>query len=169
MDEIMAKIKKAGKIAVIALIIVAILAVGVLALLIYAFFGVLMPYYNVPNENKYVAEYDPATAVVSQATYDALTNSKKAKKLELGVNEAGQVVFKHPYKAFGRAKKEYKQVWKYGDKELKMKHLSRTFYIDYTNDDVIAKIIEANPDLSGDAKIYDEILEIYSHSYNKHR
>ncbi|MBQ1451307.1 MAG: hypothetical protein IIZ22_01430 [Clostridia bacterium] len=81
MDEIMAKIKKAGKIAVIALIIVAILAVGVLALLIYAFFGVLMPYYNVPNENKYVAEYDPATAVVSQATYDALTNSKKQRNL----------------------------------------------------------------------------------------
>ncbi|MBQ1451308.1 MAG: hypothetical protein IIZ22_01435 [Clostridia bacterium] len=50
-----------------------------------------------------------------------------------------------------------------------MKHLSRTFYMDYMNDDVIAKIIEANPDLSGDAKIYDEILEIYSHSYNKHR
>ena len=169
MEEIMNKVKKYGRIAVIVLIILAILAVAVFALILYAFIGVLGPYYNVPNDHKYVTEYDPGSGIVSQATLEALTNSKKAKKLELGVNEAGEVVFKHPYKAFGRAAKEYKKVWKYGDKKLKMKHLSRTFYIDYMTDDYLAKFTEANPDLAGDAKIYKEILEIYSHSYNKHR
>ncbi|MBO4445611.1 MAG: hypothetical protein IKT04_03160 [Clostridia bacterium] len=169
MDELKQKIKKYGKIAIIVLIILAILGIAIFALLIYAFFGVLMPYYNVPNDNKYVTAYDPGSGLVSQATYDALINSKKAKKLELGVNKDGQVVFQHPYKAFGRAAREYKAVWKYGDKKLKMKHLSRTFYMDYKTDEVINQIIEANPDLKGDAKIYQEILEIYSHSYNKHR
>ena len=124
---------------------------------------------NVPNDNKYVTAYDPGSGLVSQATYDALINSKKAKKLELGVNAAGEVVFKHPYKAFGRAAKEYKKVWKYGDKELKMKHLSRTFYMDYATDEYAEIVIGTIPELTGDANIYQEILEIYSHSYNKHR
>lgn len=169
MDDMKKKAKKIGRTAIIILVIFAILAVAIFALILYAFIGVLGPYYNVPNDKKYVADYDPATAVVSQVTYDALTNSKKAKKLELGVNADGQVVFKHPYKAFGRAKKEYKAVWKYGDKDLKLKHLSRTFYTEYMSDEVMNKIMEANPDLKGDAKIYKEILEIYYNSYNKHR
>ena len=169
MDELKQKIKKYGKIAIIVLIIVAILAVAIFALILYAFIGVLGPYYNVPNDHKYVTSYDPASGLVSQATYDALINSKKAKKLELGVNAAGEVVFKHPYKAFGRAAKEYKKVWKYGDKELKMKHLSRTFYMDYATDEYAEIVIGTIPKLTGDANIYQEILEIYSHSYNKHR
>lgn len=165
----MDKVKKYGKIAIAALAVLALIGIALIALLLYAWIGILLPFYNVPNENKAVVEYNPDSGLVSQATYDALINSNKSDKFELGVNEDGQVVFVHPYKAFGRAKSEYKNVWKYADKELGLKHLSRTYYIEYMNDDILAQIVEANPDVTGDAKIYKEILEIYSHSYNKHR
>lgn len=165
----MDKIKKYLKIAGGAIAGLVVVAIAIIAVMLWLFFGVLMPYYNVPNDTKAVADYNPAMALVSQQTYDALQASEKADKLELGINEAGQVVFKHPQKAFGRAKKEYKAVWKYGDKELEMKHLSRTYYIDYSKEDFAAKFIEANPDLANDAAVYAEILEIYSHSHNKVR
>lgn len=165
----MDKIKKYLKIAGGALAAVVVIIIAVIAVLLWLFFGVLMPYYNVPNDTKAVADYNPAMGLVSQQTYDALQSSKKADKLELGINEADELVFKHPQKAFGRAKKEFKPVWKYGDKELDMKHLSRTFYIDYSKDEFLTKFTEANPDLANDAAIYAEILEIYSHSHNKVR
>lgn len=165
----MEKIKKIGKIAKIAIIAIAVISLAVIVLLLYAWIGVLRPYYDVPKANKAVVEYDPASGLVSQATYDALQNSKKSQVFELGVNEDGQVVFTHAYKAFGRAKKEYKDSWKYADKELKLKHLSRTYYIAYMDDDILNQVVEATNGSAGDAKIYKEILEIYSHSYNVHR
>ena len=165
----MDKIKKYLKIAGGAIAGLVVVAIAILAVMLWLFFGVLMPYYNVPNDTKAVADYNPNMALVSQQTYDALQASKKSDKLELGINEAGEVVFKHPQKAFGRAKKEFKAVWKYGDKELDMKHLSRTYYIDYSKEDFASKFIEANPNLENEAAIYAEILEIYSHSHNKVR
>lgn len=165
----MGKIKKFGKIAIIALAIFAIIGLAIVVLLLYAWIGVLRPYYDVPRDNKAVVAYDPSSGLVSQATYDALQNSKKSQKFELGVNKDGQVVFTHAYKAFGRAKKEYKGSWKYADKELGLKHLSRTFYISYMDEDILNQVVEATGGSAGDAKIYKEILEIYSHSYNVHR
>lgn len=160
----MKKIFKTLKVAVVAVVIV---VIAVIALLCWLFFGVLMPFYNVPNDNKAVAAYNPEMNLVSQETYDALMASDKAEKFELGINEAGEVVFVHPYKAFGRAKNEYKAVWKYADKDMDKKHLSRTYYIEYI--DFLSDVAAANPDMADDARIYAEILEIYSHSYNKHR
>lgn len=165
----MDKVKKYGKIAIIVLAVLALIGLAVVVLVLYGWFGVLLPFYNVPNDNKAVVEYDPSSALVSQATYDALINSNKSDKFELGINKDGEVVFVHAYKAFGRAKKEYKDVWKYADKKLGLKHLSRTYYINYMDDDILAQVVEAEKCTAGDAKIYKEILEIYSHSYNKHR
>ncbi len=155
----------------------AFIGLAIFILLLYLFFGVLMPYYNVPNENKAVTAYNPDSGLVSQETYDALMASDKADKFELGVNKDGNVVFVHPYKAFGRAKKEYKDVWKPIDKhanddklgitEKDVNHLSRTFYVQYI--DLLPMFAEKNPDLADEAKIYAEILQIYANSYNKHR
>ncbi len=159
--------KKYLKIAGGALAAVVVVLIAVLVLICYLFFGVLMPFYNVPNENKAVADYNPEMALVSQQTYNALMDSDKAKKFELGVNEAGEVVFVHPHKAFGRAKKEYKQVWKYADKKMDEKHLSRTYYIEYI--DFLPEVAKANPDWKQQCEIYAEILQIYANSFNKHR
>ncbi len=162
--------KKALKFAKIGIISALVIGIAIFALLLYLFIGVLRPYYDVPRSYKAVTDYNPASNVVSQETLDALANSKKANKLELGVNKDGNVVFKHPYKAFGRLKKEYKKtVWKYGDKELKMKHLSRTFYIHYTDEDVVQQLIAGQPDNEKEILIYKEILQIYSNSYKVHR
>mgnify|MGYP003297585456 FL=1 len=152
--------------------LVGLLMVALIVFILYMYIGVMLPLYNVPNENKYVTDYDPSMGLVSQATYDALMASEKAEKLELGVNEAGEVVFKHPYKAFGRAKKEYKEVWKIADMAEKNgglgeKHISRTYYINYI--DYMGTVATMYPDMAGDAQIYAEILQIYSNSYNKHR
>ncbi len=152
--------------------ITGLLMVALLVFILHMYFGVMLPLYNVPNDNKYVTDYDPAMGLVSQETYDALIASEKAEKLELGVNDAGEVVFKHPYKAFGRAKKEYKEVWKIADKSEKKggldeKHISRTYYINYI--DYMDEVAAMYPDMAGDAQIYAEILQIYSNSYNKHR
>lgn len=152
--------------------LVGLLMVALIVFILYMYIGVMLPLYNVPNENKYVADYDPSMGLVSQATYDALMASEKAEKLELGVNEAGEVVFKHPYKAFGRAKKEYKEVWKIADMGEKKgglgeKHISRTYYINYI--DYMGTVATMYPDMAGNAQIYAEILQIYSNSYNKHR
>ncbi len=164
--------KKTKTILGVALGLTGILMVALMVFILYMYFGVMLPLYNVPNENKYVADYDPAMGLVSQETYDALMASEKANKLELGVNEAGEVVFKHPYKAFGRAKKEYREVWRIADKSEKQggldeKHISRTYYINYI--DYMPEVAAMYPDMAGDAQIYAEILQIYSNSYNKHR
>ncbi len=155
----------------------AFVGLAVFILLLYLFFGVLMPYYNVPNDNKAVYAYNPDSGLVSEETYTALMASEKAEKFELGINKDGKVVFVHPYKAFGRAKKEYKAVWqpidrhadddKLGITEKDVNHLSRTFYIQYI--DLLPMFAEKNPDLATDAKVYAEILQIYANSYNKHR
>lgn len=164
--------KKTKMILGVALGLTGLIMVALVVFIIYMYFGVMLPLYNVPNDNKYVADYDPATGLVSQATYDALTSSEKAEKLELGINEAGDVVFKHPYKAFGRAKKEYREVWRIADKSEKKgglgeKHISRTYYINYIG--YMESVAAMYPDMSVDAQIYAEILQIYSNSYNKHR
>lgn len=152
--------------------LVGLLMVALVVFILYMYIGVMLPLYNVPNENKYVTDYDPSMGLVSQTTYDALAASEKAAKLELGVNEAGEVVFKHPYKAFGRAKAEYRPVWRMADKSedkggLGEKHISRTYYINYIG--YMQEVAAMYPDMAGDAAIYAEILQIYSNSYNKHR
>ena len=152
--------------------VVVVLVIAIIAVLLYLFFGVLMPYYDTPKSYKPVQEYTQDMGLVSQATYDFLTTSEKAAKYELGVNEAGKVVFYHPYKAFGAAKKEFKACWKYADKELGYKHLSRTFYLAYANmgADDIAATIAANEGLTQEQfLIYKEILTIYQNSYKAHR
>ncbi len=164
--------KKTKMILGVTLGLTGVLMVALLVFILYMYFGVMLPLYNVPNENKYVADYDPSMGLVSQATYDALIASEKAHKLELGVNEAGEVVFKHPYKAFGRAKAEYRPVWRMADKGidnggLGEKHISRTYYINYIG--YMEQVAAMYPDMAGDAAIYAEILQIYSNSYNKHR
>lgn len=164
--------KKTKTILGVGLGLTGLLVVALFVFIIYMYFGVMLPLYNVPNDNKYVTDYDPSMGLVSQETYAALTASEKAEKLELGVNEAGDVVFKHPYKAFGRAKKEYKDVWKIADKSEKKgglgeKHISRTYYINYI--DYMGEVSAMYPDMAGDAQIYAEILQIYANSYNKHR
>ncbi|NLL63593.1 MAG: hypothetical protein GX241_05040 [Ruminococcaceae bacterium] len=159
--------KKYIKIAGGALAAVIVVSIAVFALLCWLFFGVLLPFYNVPNANKTVAVYNPQMGLVSEQTLEALENSKYSKKYELGINKAGEVVFKHPIKAWSKSKSEYKECWKYADKKLHKKHISRTYYIKYIG--YMDEVAKEKPELKEQAEIYAEILEIYSRSYNKHR
>lgn len=163
--------KKVLKYVKIGAIVAAVIGIAIFALILYLYLGVLLPFYNVPNDNKFVADYNPAMALVSQPTLDTLSILTDGNdKLELGINKDGNVVFKHPHKAFKKLKKYYKKpVWKYGDKELKMKHLSKTFYIAYSEEEFVKAAIEANPENEQDIKTYQEILKIYANSFNKHR
>lgn len=148
----------------IALVLVALIVIG---LILYAIFGVLMGYYNVPNENKYVTPYDHATMqLISDELYNEI---KDEPKLELGINEAGELVFQHPYKAFGKAKSMYKEGWKFLDKECEYKHLSRTFYLAYID---AAPVVAQNGGTDKqvkDVELLGQLFTIYRNSYNKAR
>lgn len=164
--------KKYVKIAGAGCAVVVVIAIAIVVLLLWLFFGVLLPYYNTPESYKPVVDYTQDQGLVSNLTYEYLMNSENSAKYALGVNDDGKVVFYHPYKAFGAAKKEFKACWKYADKELDYKHLSRTFYVDYANMSVedIEATIAANEGLTMEQfTIYKEILTIYQNSYKVSR
>ena len=160
----MKKTMKIVKGVVLALVL---LVIAFVVFILWSWFGVLRGYYNVPNDNKYVVEYDHASMqLVSDEVYNFC---KDEKKLQLGVNEEGQIVFQHPYKAFGRAKKLTKEGWKFLDKECGYKHLSRTYYLAYIDaaEDVLNN--GGTESQANDVKMLGDILKIYKNSWNKWR
>ncbi len=161
----MKKVFSVIKASIAALLAMCILVVG---LLCYVGFGVLLPYYNVPNENKAVAAYDVNSGLIND---DMLAVFQSKDIYELGVNKDGKVVFQHPRKAFKEAKKACKEARKYEDKTYDLKHMSKTAYIAYIdagkkviNDDSIT-----DKDLKAQAFELSSVLEIYANSFNRHR
>lgn len=163
--------KKAGKIAKSALIAILVVSLLLIAAIPAIWCGALDKYYAVPNDLEYVQDYNPETSTVkngiSSDLYKKLTTSEKyAKKYELGVNANGDVVFKKPRSAFNAVKKEYKSGWKYVDKTLKVKHLSKTYYLKYIE---LASTIDQDKNATAqekeDLKTVAAVLTIYERSY----
>lgn len=139
-----------------------------LACICYIWFGVLRGYYNVPNNNKYVAVYQEDSDLISK---DMLAVFSEKEEYALGVNEAGNVVFQHPHKAYKRALKDCKEAKKAIKKKYDLKHMSRTFYVAYIDagSDYAKTEKKDNPDLSKQAKELSYVLTIYKNSFNKTR
>jgi hypothetical protein len=150
--------------------VAALLAINLifLACICYIWFGVLRGYYNVPNDNKYVTAYDTDSGLVSD---DILAAFGDEEAYALGVNEAGNVVFQHPHKAYKKALKECKEAKKAIKKEYDLKHMSRTWYIAYINagEQFAEQEKEDDLDLAKQALKLSYVLSIYSNSFNKTR
>jgi len=149
------------------------LCVVFLGLMAFIWFGVLGPYYNAPNDKKATTEltFDEASGKVDQDVLDFMASSERAEKYQLGINDAGDVVFLKPRSAFNAAKKDLKTGWKYVDKDLEVKHLSKTYYVEYIRiaDEDIDSDENASQEVKDQLHMLSEILKIYYNSYNRHR
>ena len=133
-----------------------------------------LPYFSgysaVPNDLEWTQKYDPSSGLVNEKLYKQMQNSERSKKYALAMNDKGDVVFKKPRSAFNAAKKDYKVGWKYVDKDLKEKHISKTYYLRYIE---IAKTIDqdknATKEQKEQLKALAEVLKIYENSYRARR
>lgn len=160
----MKKVFKILKSVLAATLAAVILFVG---LICYVWFGVLRPYYNVPNDNKFVAEYDVDSKLVPD---DALEIFSKKDIYALGVNADGKVVFQHPRKAFEEAESSCRAAKKYEKKAFDLKHMSKTWYLAYI--DAGAKVQEdknASDEVKAQAVELSYVLAVYNNSFNKAR
>jgi len=159
--------KKVGKAVKAALIGVLCFIILFLACMAYIWFGVLQKYYNVPEDKKAVTAYTQDMGLVDDDVYEFMQNSERAEKYELGVNKAGDVVFVKPRSAFNAAKKDLKTGWKYVDKELGEKHLSKTFYVRYIEiaENEIDSDKNASKEVKEQLKLLAKIFRIYQNSF----
>ncbi len=159
--------KKALKIVKGLVITLLIFVLAFIAFVLWAWFGVLRGYYNVPNDHKYVTEYDHASMqLVSDDVYNFC---KDEKNLQLGVNKYGQIVFQHPYKSMGKMKSLTKNGWKFLDKECEYKHISRTYYLAYIDAADVVRNNGGTEEQAKDVEMLGELLKIYKNSWNKWR
>lgn len=160
----MKKILKAVKGIVAALLAMVVLFIGVIC---YIWFGVLRPYYNLPNDLKYVAEYDVNSGLVDD---DVLASFGSEESYKLGVNEEGNVIFINPKDAYKTARKACDDAVDFAHSNYDIKHCSRTYYLAYID---IAEEVQNNPDATAEikeqAQLFADVLTIYCNSFNKHR
>lgn len=160
----MSKVGKIAKGVAIGLVLAIILNIALMAVI---WFVGLRKYYKAPADLAAVRAYTQDDALVSKQTLDQFAqNPETAEFYALGVNQNGEPVFMNPKKAWKKAKKEYREGRKAGDRKLHLKHSSKTFYMAYIDAGKKADTYDELDDLQKKRLAeWGRFLEIYKNSF----
>lgn len=163
----MSKVGKITKGVAIGLVVAILLNIAIMAVI---WFVGLRKYYKPPKE---LAAVRTATAADLKGNVSdemlkmfASVEPKKREYYALGVNKNGDIVFLKPKKAWKVAKKQFREGRSAGDKQLKLKHSSKTLYMPYIE---AAKTVDQHKELTDTQrtrlKQWAQFLEIYKNSF----